>query len=255
MQSGLGTQCQADRLLNCLDSIKEVMKPNSEHHALNSPQKIWRRWIEFVLIFVVGPTVFAINIRNLGTRLIFPAIWMLAGVCLIVLLLDPTFRKRRLWNARNLRRAWKPLALWFLTGGVALAGLLAVYEPERLFHLARTDPLIWAIVMVAYPILSVYPQEIAFRAFFFHRYRKLFGHGRAGRWSFVLVSAAAFGYAHIVMHNAWAVLFSTVGGVLFAYTYLRSRSLLAVWIEHAAYGCFLFTIGWGYYFFGGSLNG
>lgn len=225
-------------------------KPST--HGRGVTHRAWWRWAECVLLFVAGPTVFAATVQSWGTRMIFPAIWTLAGVCLVVLLRDPTFRRKRLWNAAGVRRAVKPLVLWFAAGSASLAGLLTIYEPQRLFQLPRNRPELWALIMVAYPILSVYPQEIAFRAFFFHRYRALFGSGRAERLGVVLCSAAAFGYAHIVMHNLWAIAFSAVGGVLFAYTYLRSRSLLAVWIEHAAYGCFLFTIGWGHYFFGGA---
>jgi hypothetical protein len=41
---------------------------------------------------------------------------------------------------------------------------------------------------------------------------------------------------------------STVGGLLFVSTYLRTRSLLAVVWEHALYGIALFTVGLGRYF-------
>jgi hypothetical protein len=34
-----------------------------------------------------------------------------------------------------------------------------------------------------------------------------------------------------------------LGGTLFAFTYHRTRSLLACSVEHALYGCFVFTIG------------
>ena len=34
-----------------------------------------------------------------------------------------------------------------------------------------------------------------------------------------------------------------LGGWLFARTNLRTRSLLATTVEHAAYGCLLFTVG------------
>lgn len=47
----------------------------------------------------------------------------------------------------------------------------------------------WALVIVLYPILSVYPQELIFRAFLFHRYAPLFGNGVG----LVAASAAAFG--------------------------------------------------------------
>ena len=48
--------------------------------------------------------------------------------------------------------------------------------------------------------------------------------------------------------NELAVVLTLVGGWLFARTYLRTRSLLATAVEHAAYGCLLFTVGLGRWF-------
>jgi membrane protease YdiL (CAAX protease family) len=111
--------------------------------------------------------------------------------------------------------------------------------------------------MVLYPIFSVYPQEIAFRGMVHHRYRVVFvrflgtlGPG-AVRIALVLMSAVVFSWAHVVMLNPWAIGFCLIGGLLFADTYERSRSLAAVSIEHALYGCWMFTAGWGYYFYAG----
>jgi membrane protease YdiL (CAAX protease family) len=104
--------------------------------------------------------------------------------------------------------------------------------------------------MLFYPVLSVYPQELAFRAYFFHRYAPVF----RSKIAMILASAVAFGYAHIILHNWIAIIFTTVGGLLFAVTYWRTRSLLATCLEHAIYGCYIFTVGWGWYFYGGSLR-
>ena len=68
----------------------------------------------------------------------------------------------------------------------------------------------------------------------------------------VIASAVAFGFVHIVFLNPIAVGLSVVGGVLFALTYLRTRSLLMAAIEHGLYGCLIFTVGLGRYFFHGT---
>ena len=70
----------------------------------------------------------------------------------------------------------------------------------------------------------------------------------------VWASAIAFGYAHIILENIFAMILSTIGGLFFARTYARHHSLAMVSIEHAAYGCLLFTIGLGYYFYGGAVQ-
>ena len=70
----------------------------------------------------------------------------------------------------------------------------------------------------------------------------------------LLAGALVFSYGHIVFHNLWAVLFTFIGGLLFLQTYRKSQSLLFSGIEHALYGDALFTIGWGAYFYGGTVT-
>ena len=103
--------------------------------------------------------------------------------------------------------------------------------------------------MLTYPVLSVLPQNVVYRAFFFHRYRFLFADG----WPMTLASALAFAFAHVVYRNGLALLFTFVGGLLFARTYRVTRSLWWSTLEHSLYGCFVFTIGWGEYFLLGAI--
>lgn len=67
--------------------------------------------------------------------------------------------------------------------------------------------------MIAYPVLSVYPQGLLYRAFFFERYAPLF----PGRWTMILASAAAFAFLHVIFRNPLAVEFAFGGGILFAF--------------------------------------
>jgi membrane protease YdiL (CAAX protease family) len=101
-----------------------------------------------------------------------------------------------------------------------------------------------------YPILSVYPQGIVYRAFIFERYRELFGPS----WAIVLASAVAFAYVHIVFRNPLAIGLTFLGGVLFAYRYLQTGSLFVSSFEHALYGCAIFTIGLGRSFYHGAVR-
>lgn len=200
-------------------------------------------------MFVIGPVIYVLLFNQ--PRMLFPALWLLALTCLLLLLRDGRFRRVRLCRARAVGR---DLVRYVLPRFVILACLIGVYvrlvHPEALFGLVKSRPEIWAIIMVGYPLLSVYPQEIAWRTFFFHRYRRVL----PGRWLMIAGSAAAFGFAHIVFHNWMAVVFTLIGGLLFAHTYARTKSTLAASIEHALYGCFIFTIGLGRYFFSGAVH-
>ena len=66
------------------------------------------------------------------------------------------------------------------------------------------------------------------------------------------IGAAFFAWAHIVFHNVWACAFTFVGGLFFLSTYRRTGSLLFAAVEHALYGDFLFSIGWGAFFYEGT---
>ena len=48
---------------------------------------------------------------------------------------------------------------------------------------------------------------------------------------------------------------TAAGGWLFARDYARHRSLTLVCLEHAAYGCVIFTVGLGRFFYSGAAWG
>lgn len=203
-----------------------------------------RRWIELGLLFVVAPWLI-----SLGPRWwILPAILGGGIVCLLLLLADPAFDRRRLLDARAARRGLGGLllrtaAVWT---GVLLVALIQ-RGPEGLFLVPRARPGLWLMVLVLYPIFSAYPQEIMFRAFFFHRYAGLFRRPA----TMIAANALLFGWAHIIVHSVTAMLLTTLGGLIFAAIYHRHRSTLLVGVEHALYGDFVFTVGIGGMFVNG----
>ena len=74
--------------------------------------------------------------------------------------------------------------------------------------------------MIAYPLLSVFPQGIIYRNWFVHRYRDLFGDSGL----MILVAALAFSFVHIIFINWVALVLTFVGGIMFTGTYIRHRS-------------------------------
>ena len=70
----------------------------------------------------------------------------------------------------------------------------------------------------------------------------------------ILMSAVVFCFAHIFSINLVAPILSFIGGLIFAYTFKKTGSLLVVSIEHALYGNTLFFLGLGWFFWGGSVG-
>lgn len=124
------------------------------------------------------------------------------------------------------------------------------FKPQNLFYFVKSTPLIWLTVIVLYPLVSAFTQEVIFRKFFFFRYQTLWKNNQT---TTILLSGFLFSYMHIVFQNPIAVIFSFIGGVIFSYMYAKTKSLMLVSIEHGLYGDILFTLGLGYYFYHGSV--
>lgn len=194
---------------------------------------------EFFLIFIMLPLLFLGGV--FGNTMIMPMLWIVFLYALFILrrggqrLFDRPLRRRDL--VRIVKRYLVILpALWLVA--------LALF-PQNLFDFPRKEPILWAILMIAYPLVSALVQEVIFRRFFFWRYRSLFnGNGIA-----IVINAMLFSFTHAVFLNPVAVILSFIGGFLFAFTFKRTRSLLLVTLEHTLYGNTLFTIGLGSFFY------
>jgi uncharacterized protein len=194
--------------------------------------------VEFLLLFLVGPTIFAYTKHRLPA---IPMLWALMAYCLWILLHDPGFDRKSLWNTAPLGHyAWAILGIFGLTCVIGIVLVLRA-SPELFLSFPRSNPRMWGMVMVLYPLLSVYPQGIIYRAFVFNRYRDLF----TAPWAMLLASAFAFTYVHIVFKNRLALVMTLLGGILFGIRFLQTHSLFVTSIEHSLYGCFLFTVGVG----------
>ncbi len=202
------------------------------------------RALECLGLFVLFPLVVYWKRASL-IGLFFPVLFGLAVLALVVLLFDRSFEKKRLWNARQAVRRM-PI-IWVRFALLAIPVSLYVWwaKPERFLGFPRENREMWMVVMVLYPLLSAYPQELFFRTFFFHRYGCLFPSPTV----MIVVNALAFGLAHLFFGNWIAPVLSTAGGLLFAHTYSRTGSTLAVTVEHGLWGDFIFTIGLGWYFY------
>ncbi|MFC4128372.1 CPBP family intramembrane glutamic endopeptidase [Nocardia rhizosphaerae] len=203
--------------------------------------------VEFVTLFLGVIVLYAAFLRGVSP---LPFLLVVA-VAVVVYLRRTGFDRRSLWRATVLRAALPSMLGLWAVAAVGLGVAVALTRPDSLFELPRERPLIWLLVLAFYPLVSVYPQELLFRAFLFHRYAPLFGDGTR----MVAASAAAFGVAHLIFGSWLSVVLSAAAGWLFAQRYRRTRSLLTVSVEHALYGCLVFTIGLGDFFYHGAATG
>lgn len=214
--------------------------PRSEDIAIGS--QTGTRALELCTIFIFMPLLIS------GAALIgypaplLPLLWVVAlGSYLMWRAAEPSRTPRPPIRSDDVRRVMRRL----LIGSFLLSISFAVLFPQELFHFPRARPRVWAIVILLYPLVSVVPQEFLYRTYFYARYASLFSEARTLKWA----NAALFALLHLVFLNWIAVALTFVGGLFFADTYERSRSLLLVSVEHTLYGWIVITLGLGSYLY------
>ena len=206
----------------------------------------WRT-IEMLLLFAGLPLVYAAGWIHVPLLLVLA---VAALGCAFKLAADGGLKRGDWLQWRAPKPQWMNMLLRFAVAIPLLVAVVWLTRPDALFALPRERPRIWLLVLLIYPLVSVYPQEIVFRAFFFSRYRFLFGDGIR----MVAASALAFAFAHITFHNWVAVALTLAGGILFGRSYQRTNAILFAACEHALYGCLVFTVGLGSYLLEGTFR-
>jgi uncharacterized protein len=204
------------------------------------PSRGFRLWLiaEFALIYGGGPLL-VLFLRLPGV--LFLILWVGALIAY--------FATRRIHPIPNDNGAEiRAVLLRFAVLAPVITAAIWLLWPDQFLSLPRERPLFWAIIMVLYPILSVWPQEMLYRALLFARYAAILP-TNARR---ILASAIAFGFAHVIFLNWIAIAMTAAGGLLFARDYARHRSLKLMCLEHSLYGGLIFTIGLGRFFYTGA---
>ena len=210
--------------------------------------KRWYLICEFVVIFLLTPICIYLYKDHLKQYLI-PYLLLTSALCCVLLFFDRNFDRRRLWNSRLLRQHLRKVLYNFFVGALISTAFMILFLPEVFLLFPKKIFYVWLTILLIYPIFSVYPQEIIFRAFFFHRYRNIF----TTNMSMIFWSSLSFGLAHLFFGNWVAPVITFFAGILFALTYLRTKSTLLVSIEHGLWGNLGFTLGIGLYFFTGNI--
>ena len=223
-----------------------------------SPIKRVLLGVECAALYVAVPWFY--DMREYPRTLI-PFLVVVGIVCFVWLLLDKSFDRQRLWNWPSFKKHLPRIfATWVLGTIVMIAFVMFIQgkpwlsdsarENVSLFGFLQRAPQVWIIVMVLYPLFSVYPQEIILRTFFFHRYKRLFTHPAA----MIVANGLVFAWVHVIFENWIAVALCLPAGMLFAYTYWRSQSTITSGFEHALFGNAMWTVGLGWFFFAGSVQ-
>ena len=206
------------------------------------------RYSELIVLSIVIPC--GILFFDLSV-FVLPFLWAIFLYCLLIFYLF----ERSIENSNGKEKYISKKIIFFVLFRwlIIVFGLLIFtfyIFPEKLFIVQTTNPgFIWKI-LVFYPFLSAFPQEFIFCKFFFARYKLFFGEKEL----MVAMSAVAFCLAHILFINWVAPVLGLFGGIMFARTYKKTKSLLMVSIEHSLYGDALFVLGLGWFFWGGSVG-
>lgn len=200
-------------------------------------QSVRYKLTEFFLIFIALPISFAID-YPLWIKMVISILGFGYVVFVLIKIQGNKFK-----IAPNLK--WKSFCINVLIKLVIIGIATMVYmyftSKSDLFHVLFQKPKLWVIILFVYAMFSVYPQELIYRTLYFQRYESLF----KSKTLFLFVNAIVFSLAHIFYRNPLVLLITFLGGILFALTYDKTKSTLLVSIEHAIYGCWLFTVGMG----------
>lgn len=192
---------------------------------------------ELFLIFVIAPIVMVLEV----SIIIKTIIGVTGFIYIIIVLLKVENKKFKLAANLNWSRFWQQKLVYFLFIAMITTSYVWLTDKTVLFNVMLHKSKLWIFILFFYSLFSVYPQELIYRTFFFQRYQKLFKNKRL----FLCLNAALFSFAHIFFMNSLVMLLTFIGGLLLAITFYRTRSTLMVSIEHAIYGCWLFTVGMG----------
>ena len=200
-------------------------------------------WIEFLVLFGLVPLLYSVGYVPLPK---IPVLFVFFLCCLLYLVKSSNFKTAALFDGlKDNLDCLRTIALRALAVTLLSIAAVLIIDPSLLFGFPRTRPLLWLLVMLLYPLLSAYPQELIYRPFLFHRYQAIMPTPAL----LTTASVLAFSFLHVIFGNWVAVALTLPAGYAFTRTYRKTGSLLLASVEHAAYGCIVFTTGLGHFFY------
>ena len=193
--------------------------------------------LEFFFIFFILPSaIFFLD----SSIIVFLTLYLVFTLSIVILYFDKSF------SFTSLRKKvdWKFIIIFSLIFLSLSFFYVILVDKDLLFIFPKTNFELWLLVILTYPFLSVIPQEIVYRVFFFQRY---FPNERSF-YFLTLLNMIVFSYGHIVFNNVHAILITAIVSPIFTYAYLK-KSFFTCIVLHALGGQIIFTLGLGKYFF------
>lgn len=154
-------------------------------------------YIELLIIFLLIPTLFMLQI--LPKNYMFFVLWLGSLYVLYHI------KKANLNLFKGFKfDEFKDIFKRFLILSIFLTIFTFAFSRNSFLFLPKQRIDIWILVMLFYPILSAFFQEIIFRTFFTLRYINLFKNKNL----FIFINALIFALAHLLYGNLIAVIFS-----------------------------------------------
>lgn len=193
--------------------------------------------LEFFFIFLIIPsTIFFLD----SSIIIFLTLYLVSILSLVILYFDKTF----LFTSLKKKIDWKFVIIFSVIFFFLGFFYVLLVDKNLLFIFPKTNFKLWLIVIFIYPFLSVIPQELVYRVFFFQRYFP-----NINRFYFpMFLNLVVFAYGHLVFSNVHAIIITAIVSPIFTYAYLK-KSFLTCVILHTLGGQIIFTLGLGKYFF------
>ncbi|WP_276366729.1 CPBP family intramembrane glutamic endopeptidase [Chryseolinea sp. H1M3-3] len=191
----------------------------------------WFLLFELTTLFIIFPLLYFFDL--IPVHKIIPLV-VLFVYCVIVLGLNKPINPDRFKTKAN----WKAIVVRFLSLNIVIFLWIKFFSSNALFADFSVNKQLLLMTLI-YPVSSAFPQELIFREFFFYRYEPLLNHKAVA----IICNMILFSFAHLYFANWTILLFTFVGGLIFSLTYLNTKSLLVVTIEHSLFGILILSSG------------
>lgn len=122
--------------------------------------------LECLILFFVLPSFFYLVRHHIAFKMII-ILAVASAICGFILFKDPGFNCQTLRRLDSIYRSGPSISCIFLPASFQLALTTVIFLPDRSLAFPWSRPMLWTAVIILYPLLMAWPQELVFRGFFF----------------------------------------------------------------------------------------